>query len=202
MALLQVNKAIEAEAAQVLYGKNVWGVTVRASDLQDYVSSNALLQKKTLWSQRGKFFRHIEICFNQGDMDAQWFSSSTSAIHAKRPACTPNQLVKKTHDLARILMEVAWLGKFAHVKDMEFLRTVSFDFDFLYCHAGCCRAGMVYLALGHLERLLLRPMMALTISRPWSGAGMKIAVKGLKTDEEREEVRGLGMTLVEEQESL
>ena len=198
MALLQVNKTVEAEAAPVLYGENVWRVTVHAPHVHDPSSSNH--ESVSLWSRRAKLFRHIEIMFHQGDIDAEWFSSYTASRHLWRPAVTRDWLIRMMHEGAKNNMRNIWRDKLSHAKEMQSLRTVTFDVGSLYCHVGCCRAEMVSLALDGFHASSFTDHGGMENLKSLAKAGTKFMVKGLKRSDEKEFVRGLGvsMTIVEE----
>ena len=90
------------------------------------------------------------------------------------------------------------------LRELEALRTIAFDFDILFCLSRCCHAGMMGLALSAFCGLYPTSGDGMEHLRSMAEKGMKILVKGLENDGEKELIRGLGvlMTIVEEQGSM
>ena len=199
MALLRVSKAVEAEAAPILYGQNVWRVPEYTTPL--CIPSAKGHELRTLWNLRGKMIKHVEISFDRNDIDIEW-SIYYSVMQHEHHAV--HMIPTDLYESARRNMEATWLSKLTHLKEIETLRTVVFDFDILYCPTRCCHAGMTGLVLDGFCRLYPMGGDGIEHLRSLAKAGMKIMVKGLENYGEKELVRRLEipMTIVEEQGSM
>ena len=150
VALLQVCKIIETEAAEVLYGDNTWRVTSKDGSLD-----SSLLAKREInvWNRRPSIFKHIVLVFDQQDVDREELDKRTLQFHESGPdfkaygeVSSLDNRSRFMHTQARSIMRHSWGQRFMMIYDMTHLASITFDLSRLFCHAGCCRKEpLVYL---------------------------------------------------------
>ena len=142
IGLLAVDKTIRTEAASIFYGKNVWRVTARVTDLADGSTTTNLLAK-SIWKVHAALFRRVTVYFHRLDvneLDSRALLRFRRVRRAKRMA--------RAHQRNTYRMVEHWREKLYLVYEMENLTSIDFNVGQLFCLNGCCRRKI-------LERLFV-----------------------------------------------
>lgn len=137
VALLGVSSTVREEAANILFGKNVWRLS-SMSCVQD--------DRYLLWKTFASYFQHIVVKFDFQDMD------ETKLLDINKRKTARNQedsgdaeesdhfvLAKflKTHQEEANLLKDAFIARWQILRQMK-LKSLSLDFSRLHCSHGCC----------------------------------------------------------------
>lgn len=184
VALLGINSTIREEVAMILFGKNVWRLS-----LVSYVQRD----RCRLWQTYAHYFRHIvtrfDACYvdetehldiEMGGMtrDEQDAEDSEDSDHFD-PAGSLD-----THKQDMDLLRDDFITKRGILQQMS-LKSLSMDFSRLYCRHGCCR-----------HKALESCLECLGSAGPWYMSERK-RDRGVKTESETS-VKVLGLKDVKE----
>ncbi len=135
VALLGVNRAIQREAATILYGKNVW----RISDTQ-------LCAKFDIFDNYSNYFRHIVTSFDMRDVHPQRLMGITNHVISTCGGYGQGHygIGRRIHDLRINEFGSIWAFKRLSLERMQ-LKSLVFDFCNLFCPNGCCRLSVTKL---------------------------------------------------------
>ena len=178
----------------VLYGKNVWRITVHAPIIYTPLSDGP--KGKNLWQRRGKLIKHILFVFDQRDIDAADYVLSTRFLHQIKAPHNRKHNNLIMHAQADDSMWESWRLKVRYSKDMPHLRSVELDVSGLFCYFGCCRS----IVLEHLLQMLSHTHILGTLAEPGqpalSKSDSKILISGIRGSEESGIVRNAASPLI------
>ena len=192
VALLLVNKTIEAEAAAIPYGKNVWRVSVNITYLTPVLSPPIPGPLSYLWKHRGNLFKNVIVVFDQRDAYSMEVITDTLITNFNQRLQTPEQRRNKMHDQIKSNVRFYWGLKFDFVSHMTSIRSLTLDVKLAFCHMGCCRTEALQWMLDVFSaRFNLGDHH--TYLRQLLDAGLQITVKGIWKDAEKDVFQGLGL---------
>lgn len=140
ITLLGVSKLVEAEAVEVLYGKNVWRVTSEAPYLTNQPDC-----PDQWWARRAQLFKHVVMVFDQRDVEHGGYRLKVYHEQLIRVNSQQGSLDERTEaietmdEIAKSNMEETWAMKLEQVRRMSNLISIKMDVERLYCWTGCCR---------------------------------------------------------------
>ena len=199
---MEVSRTIEAEAAPVLYGRNVWRITTHAPVL--YTPTLSEPKWRTLWENRGELIKHIVLVFDQRDIDAAEYVLFMRFLHDIKLPITQEDKLGLLHQKAYNIMIGRWHLKFKHTDDMPNLRSFEVNVDRLYCYVGCCREDILE-SLFHKLRCT-SSVFSRTLAEPGqpepSQSKLKLLISGIRGIEENKIARDatLFFTLLEKED--
>ena len=204
VALLLVNRTIEAEAAAIFYGKNVWRVSVNKTCILPLPSHPAAGPPSNLWQRRGSLFKNVILVFDQRDVCSDEVMSDTWLTHYNTGAqlMTPEQRRNAMHDEIESNVRFYWSLKFDSVYHMTNIRSLTLDVKRAFCHMGCCRTEALQWML---ETFSLRYFLHdhPTYLQQLLDAGLRVTVNGLwKDSEEAFQRLGFLVSLIKEESHL
>ena len=192
VALLQVCKTIETEAAAVLYGQNVWRVTSKVRSRVDSPLEEDL--ENSVWVRRANMFRNVILVFDQQDVDreelydeATWFHRVHSEFEADGRSPCPISRREFMHSQGVVIMETSWGRKFVLAEEMTHLASIIFDFSRLFCSLGCCRKEPFRKLLGSF-------LDTFDGAEGFVDRGLKVQMKGIRVEEWDEVLQGMGLS--------
>lgn len=194
VALLQVNKTIEAEAAATLYGKNVWRVTVEVTHISPVpspVTGEPIGPIDFLWKKRGPLFRNVILVFDQRDARLHDVKNDTLITTYYSHLQTPEQRRDRMHDMIKSNVKCYWGLKFDFVYHMTNIRSLTLDVQLAFCHFGCCRTEALQWMLDMFRSSYYRPDDQ-TYLQQLLDQGLRITVEGFWKRSEKEIFQGLG----------
>lgn len=148
VALLGVSKRIQEEAANILFGKNVW----RLSYIEQWVSE----EDRPLWFRYERYFRHITTHLSMNDAGNMVEVVKEMRAMAKNQNWSADELRNKIHLECIEILEMDFEEKYWLLIKMN-LKSVVFNVENLFCPHGCCREDVLYdfcWQMGHAERPL------------------------------------------------
>lgn len=180
-ALLRVNRSIGDEAAQMLYGKNVWRISYKEDDPSwpDLTGT----RRKNIF----RYMRNAVLSFDSRDVDHESiiaisrarFTGQLDPDHAHIAGESDAEYI---HIVREVKQLGAWTWKRQVVDRME-LKSIVLDFSNCFCPSGCCR----------LFSLLFDKYAFEDCHSYWPDGPcdklIKIEISGLIDDEERELAR-------------
>ena len=191
VSLLLVNKTIEAEAAAILYGKNIWRVTANVTYNSPLAYTSAAPPSSQLWKRRGPLFRNVILVFDQRDVCSNEILTDTLATIYYRRFQHPDERRNQMHDQIESNMKFNWSLKFGFVCNMTNLRSLTLDVKWAFCHMGCCRTEALQWML-----VIFRSRLSLSEHymhmKPFLDQTLRVAVQGIWKDAEKEVFQGLG----------
>lgn len=196
VALLQVCKTIEAEAAAVLYGQNVWRITSKVIYRVDPWYEEL---EDSVWVRRAIIFKHVVLVFDQQDVDREELYESTtffnrvhSDIEADGHIPGHGDRLGFMHFRGEVITEDSWERKFNLAQEMKNLASIIFDFSRLFCSVGCCRRQPLLNLLGNL-------LDTFGGAQKLVDTGLKVQMKGIREEEWNEVLREIkwSQTVVE-----
>ena len=144
-ALLSTNSVVGAEAAEVLYGMNLWRLSI---------SDDCEFKPDVVWHKRSKLFRRIVSSFDFSDLDLdrlRWISEDwfvPSSTDYRDDSRDLSNIARGWHvhedRLMQLTMTWDWKKEILEKVDLE---SLTFDLTNCFCPSGCCRTEVV-------ERLL------------------------------------------------
>ena len=147
VALLGVKRAIQREAATILFGKNVW----RISDTQQCAGIN-------IFDSYSSYFRHIVTSFDMRDVHPQQLMKITNYIMAtlgiygeETDSRIGTRRTEAIHNLRNRALCITWAFKRMSLERMQ-LKTLVLDIRNLFCLNGCCRLSVIKLLCEQLGR--------------------------------------------------
>lgn len=130
VALLGVSKGIQEEAANVLFGKNVWRLS--------FVEHWEMGEEKDLWYSYIGHFRHISTHMSLTDAaDLPWSIDRTRA-DGKSKGWNRTQMTNAIHEANLRCLANAFEWK-QELLDQMPLKSLIFNVENLLCPHGCCR---------------------------------------------------------------
>lgn len=180
VALLVVNKTIEVEAAEILFGNNVWRITtekVIQFPFHTYFNS--------LWARRANLFRKIAIVFDKNDFESKrWYEHVPHFRHQDEDG--PSEaIISRMHLQAERAMMDSWYHRFDLVWEMPNLVSAVFNVDRLYCPTCCCRRRLLRVFL-EILRDECDANLVDNMNRAWVAEGL--TVRGVHTPGEKDMV--------------
>lgn len=191
VALLGVNKAIQDEAATILFGKNVWrlsGLALESRSMSD------------LWENYRKYFLHVTTSFDMRDITPPQLMYITNVVSKWRIEKGKNIEVSdsgdtglSTHNCRIKAMRANWNVKRSFLEGMQ-LKSLVFDIRNLFCPSGCCRFSIIKQFCEHLgtegqwSRLWQKSGRSLSTAAEFDAEAVTrtdIKIVGLKVPEER-----------------
>ena len=185
IGLLGVSKVVEAEAAEVLFGKNTWRIT---SNFQG--AARKRIWKDTIFVRRAPLFRHVILVFNQGDVDPYEYRCLTQNIYEDYESEDEDfqdrdaDIKKDMHESAVDIMGDSWTFRVGCFVKMSNLVSVKLDVYWLYCHTGCCRRSVLDLLLVGIKALVHKK----------GFAAREMLVTGLRNSKENNRAQDFGFT--------
>ena len=194
VALLQVCKKIETEAAAVLYGQNVWRITSKSCP---GVISSAGKTRSSIWERRASMFRNVVIVFDQQDVDRDELYKRTLELHKSYSDFEVNghnllqnltgfRRSSQMHTQGDLIMAQSWDRRFYLAYGMGYLTLITFDLSRLFCPMGCCRKETI---LSMFDDFLY------AFDDIWAAINtdLKYRVKGIRVEELDEVLRDLDL---------
>ena len=129
IALLAVNKSIQEEAANVLFGKNVW----RLSYFEQWKGQNS-----SLWFSYAGYFRHITTQMSMNDVGNMVQHIKERRAFGKKHGWSAKTLQEDIHGIGLFYMDFRFEWKRRMLMRMN-LKSLVFDVENLFCPHGCCR---------------------------------------------------------------
>ena len=129
VALLGVSKGIQEEAANILFGMNVWRLS--------YVDHWGIGEKKTLWYRYQHHFRHITTGISMHEMLRKYMYLVSHEW--KADPITSYFHTKGLEDLGTIFM---WMHEL--LVRMSQLKSLVFNFGKFFCPHYSCRTGVLH----------------------------------------------------------
>lgn len=183
-ALLRVNRCIGDEAAQVLYGKNVWRISYKEDD-PSWPNTRGPIRKNIY-----KYLRNAVLRFDSRDVDHESIMAISRArfngeLDPNFVHITSQRDAEYIHTLRELKLLKAWTWKTQLVDrvDRMELKFVVLDFSNCFCPSGCCR----------LFSLMFNKSVFNECPSYWPNSlcddSIKIDIFGLIDDEEREHAR-------------
>ncbi len=149
IALLQVNKQIRAEAADMLYGQHVWRLSYNSTE-------------DSMWNSSTEFIRKVVVNFDAQDLVSSALITMTRLENGQEGAPL-TKFGDVCHNAGCVeLVEKIWSWKIGMIAKMTKLTDLTLDFTNCSCPHGCCR----------LEKAL-----GWGLTRPWRNPSFKPAVK-------------------------
>ena len=183
MALLRVSKTIEAEALPVLYGRNVWRITIYAPLMDIPIPQGP--RWNSLWDRRSELIKHVVLVLDQRDIDVDDYVLATRVNHAFKADWPSDHWKFSGHGEARDNMYCTWDLKFEHLEQLPNLRSIELDVGGLFCYFGCCRQDVLQVLVEELERRFTKVPRLPTLLKP----GSEIVIRGIRGDNERRIMR-------------
>lgn len=135
VALLGVNKHIQEEAANVLFGMNVWRLT--------YVERWEMAEEMDLWYRYKNHFRHISTHMSLNDtVDLLWAIERIRATR-KLGGLSRTQMKDAIHEMNLDCLARAFEWKHELLALMN-LKSLVFNVENLLCPHGCCRKRVLH----------------------------------------------------------
>ncbi len=139
MALLLVNKRVGNEAAETLYGKNVWRLSL--SGVIDEDGQLDTLSSDYFWESHAPLFRHIKTQCHMSDCNSpRTLMRITRLVEEKASIAQLNDDEFKAEIHRNRFADAAnyynWKADLLDGMDLE---TLTFGVANLYCPSGCCR---------------------------------------------------------------
>ena len=190
IGLLGVSKLVEAEAAEILYGRNTWRITCNVKG----VARNRVWED-TIFLRRAFLFRRVIIVFSQGDVDPYEYRCLTEVSyeeHRTEYRTDEDEFKEEDEDLREslhyssiIIMSNSWRSRCRALFTMSNLVSIRLDVYWLYCHTGCCRWTLLEKLLVGTKRRVLEKSVALF---------EMLVVAGLRNRRENDRAQELGYT--------
>lgn len=135
VALLAVNKAIQEEAAVVLFGQNVWRLP--------FVERWEMGEEEDLWYRYKSHFRHITTHISM--TDAGHLLEETKAVRtwAKKLRWSDNEVTRCIHEWGLCNLKNSFHRRLELLCRMH-LKSLVFDVGNLFCPHGCCRDRVLH----------------------------------------------------------
>ena len=189
VALLRVNKQVEAEAADVLYGHNRWLIPL---SLNHYI-----FYPQKVSVNNARRFRHIIVRLDFYKISDELRYSIILDSHKYEHAQTSKQRFNYIH--SRMLRILNWeVHKVRRYVKWEYkkLQTLVLDVENLYCPLGCCRLELMRGRLYHQFISQLNKLPSF-----WPDCTLHVTVTGLSTQEEKDIVRNLWKMEIKEEDT-
>ena len=163
VALLTVNKSINAEASMISYGSNVWKINWRSEDyprvLDSFLQTGftddlEVLPRDQIWTTNRAQIRHITLDLDVRELVAAIYLHPTEVGYERGPGETVSvERMEMTHTQRRMILGLFCAWKFRVIGGMQ-LRSAWIDVKKLSCSGGCCRSGLMRSACyDHLRKL-------------------------------------------------
>ena len=190
IGLLGVSKLVEAEAAQILYGRNTWRITCNIQG-----AARTRVWEDTIFVRRALLFRRVIIVFSQGDVDPYEYRCLTEVSYEEcrtEYRTDEDEFKEEDEDYRESLhysgidnMIDSWRSRVGALVTMSNLVSVRLDVYWLYCHTGCCRWTLLEkLLIGTKRRVLEKSLAAFEM----------LVVAGLRNRRENDRAQELGYT--------
>ena len=144
-AMLRVNRQIGDEAAQVLYGKNIWRVSCKKNNpfWPDTDTNTRPFGKNEEKEKIIKYMRHIVVSFDARDVDHETLAALSRERFSERfdPELSPHGPKDRAgwiHEHREGELYSPWLWK-RETLDSLTLKSAVLDFSNCFCPSGCCR---------------------------------------------------------------
>ena len=190
VALLRVNKSIEAETAPILYGKNVWRVSVKVTYFTPPSYPPTAGPISSLWEHRGPLFRKVILVFDQRDVNFHEVMNDTLVTTYYSQFSTSEQRRNRMHLNIKSNVKFYWGVKFDFVYHMTNIRSLTLDVEHAFCHVGCCRTKALQWMLD-MFRSRFYPGDDHTYLQQLLDQGLRITVEGFWKNTEKEIFQGL-----------
>lgn len=134
VALLAVSRQIRREAAEILYGRNIWRLTV-----QPLVGIG-----QHVFRAQPLMFRHVVVAFDMSPITPEFLQQIIASARCR----TANEkdiehrrwlISIQVHDACNTRWRVLWQNQFLLTLSAMDLQTLECDIKSCYCVSGCCR---------------------------------------------------------------
>ena len=156
VALLKVNKKINADASIILYSGNLWKLNynwpsegfwdLRISELglEGFIEElGAVLLRNKIWITHTIQIRHVALDLDVRDLNIKKLWQSTILEYESMPKETNSvERAKMIHDHRSFILEFMCCWKFSIIRKMP-LKSAYIDVRSLFCSNGCCRLGLI-----------------------------------------------------------
>lgn len=132
IALLGVCKGIQEEAANILFGMNVWRLS--------YVKHWANAEKLSVWCTYAHHFRHITTHISMNDAGNMLHLTKKTKALGKSQDGSYTQRRKHNHRFSlHFLIQTFRVKQLVLAQMHPNLKSLVFNVENLYCPSGCCR---------------------------------------------------------------
>ncbi|MCJ1459674.1 hypothetical protein MMC28_010053 [Mycoblastus sanguinarius] len=144
-ALLAVNSMIQAEAATILFGKNTWRLAYTPHDCVEVYS---------FWDRCTKYLRHLVIKFDFRDVGSKQLLEINQSCMRELPSSGHfEEIDRDTGDAIhnqRISCLITTFERKTGLLALTDLKSLSLDFQNLFCPSGCCRDNIISICFSFL----------------------------------------------------
>ena len=162
VALLATNKQIRDEALPVLFGKNTWRVSSKATALSercyrdptgdpnsapdpDYdhkTDPGHYCLFETIFARFNDHFRNVTLDYNFQEADDDR-AMSVANVHRPSSTSSAQERIDKLHHAGIERLLKRWEAMWTYVGSMHYLKSIALSIQNLYCGFGCCRLDIV-----------------------------------------------------------
>ena len=135
VALLGVSKRIQEEAAVVLFGMNVWRLSI--------VEHRGMWEEKYLWYHYAQHFRHITTHMSMNNAGNRLQITKDTRATGKKENWSFDKMQRSIHETGCQYMYDTFEWRREILIEMR-LKSLVFSVENLFCPSGCCRGDMIY----------------------------------------------------------